>query len=752
MIRNKDRTKVLVGVGRMAAVRYNMPDGAAEKGCVAKNGTGIYVADGEGGYKKPTYTFGCYEKPYGMVMASAPYLRGQMEIEGKVTPADAWVHVSYINYITYSVKSYQDRDPEYTGSGWPYNEVNAGNGKPSGAGFSYISKYIRDGDMVFLYEHHRTGYVCTERWATRDDTGERLETLSRVIHYEYAGGYPATETQYYFIMPESNVTLHGTFVLADADPGGETPGIEEAAAEPVKAQKAAAPAATEEAADTGDTAEPEPEPEDIPVLDRPSWVDKPMRDPRNATPEEIRERVYYYQEYIVDGGLSDEEKAAMRSGPYYGRDKDQPSRVFPEFYDGQGADANPNTTVRYHDGRIKPNSDGTFRCSNTTNTEGWVYVWIEREPTAVGLATADVSFELVQFPDPEVEEDLKSGAKQLVWTQTNYAVAEEVAALEELKDADGNPLDAGQIASGYFPAVCVTGTAPPGMTRVYLWRAGDSTVHDFKTGPFELLGYRTGPEIYGLLFNSAAYPAGSAGSGFIDWAIVKDGKFELYDYRGDWGVKDYDGKWNGTHETEFGRYLVFGIAEAEGTVTAQTEILRTAEGLQVGTVCLSGDTPITMADGSTRPLRELRFGDQVLAGSGEATGVISVSRGRMHHYHTLYTFEDGTVIDESADHRFYNVDLGYWAWLKDWRIGDRARRVDGSTTALVSRERVDEPAECFGLWTESRDYWAGGLLSGETMANQRLLAEASAELAAEMLGSIEPEMIREMMGGDRDDL
>ena len=151
MIRNKDRTKVLVGVGRMASIRYNMPDEASEKGYVAKNGTGIYVADGAGGAKKPTYTFGCYEKPYGMVMASAPYLRGQMEIEGKVTPADAWVHVSYINYPTYSVTEYRNSSS---------NDVMAGNGRTDGR-YSYRSKYIRAGEQVFFVVHG----ACTRFWA-----------------------------------------------------------------------------------------------------------------------------------------------------------------------------------------------------------------------------------------------------------------------------------------------------------------------------------------------------------------------------------------------------------------------------------------------------------------------------------------------------------------------------------------------------------------------------------------------------------
>jgi hypothetical protein len=47
--------------------------------------------------------------------------------------------------------------------------------------------------------------------------------------------------------------------------------------------------------------------------------------------------------------------------------------------------------------------------------------------------------------------------------------------------------------------------------------------------------------------------------------------------------------------------------------------------------------------------------------------------------------------------------------------------------ALIKVETIEEEAECFGLWTESEEYFANGLLSGNAGANRPLLAEATFE-------------------------
>lgn len=131
------------------------------------------------------------------------------------------------------------------------------------------------------------------------------------------------------------------------------------------------------------------------------------------------------------------------------------------------------------------------------------------------------------------------------------------------------------------------------------------------------------------------------------------------------------------------------------------------------TYCLSGDTLITMADLSHRRMDELVVGDSVLDRTGTPTTVVKLERGNYSNRHILYYFNDGTVIDETHEHRFYNVERDTLIKLKDWNIGDHARKKDGSTTSLLSVEVVDEPAEMFGLWTESGYYFANGLLSGD---------------------------------------
>lgn len=165
----------------------------------------------------------------------------------------------------------------------------------------------------------------------------------------------------------------------------------------------------------------------------------------------------------------------------------------------------------------------------------------------------------------------------------------------------------------------------------------------------------------------------------------------------------------------------------------------------VSTPCLACHTLITMADGSLRRLDSLKPGDEVLSGDGRPTRVSRVVRGRWNDRHILYTFEGGTVIDEADKHRFYNLEQGFWQYLKDWKIGEHARRSDGTIAALLKVERIDEPMECFGLWTESRDYFAEGLLTGETAANQRLLKDATLEKAADMLASVPPEVLADYM-------
>jgi hypothetical protein len=104
--------------------------------------------------------------------------------------------------------------------------------------------------------------------------------------------------------------------------------------------------------------------------------------------------------------------------------------------------------------------------------------------------------------------------------------------------------------------------------------------------------------------------------------------------------------------------------------------------------CFPAGTPITMADGSTRPIEAVREGDLVLS-ADEKTGkqsVQRVTRTFVREAEELYVVctQDGASIEATGEHPFWVEDKGFVEARRLAR-SDLLRRVDGRT---VSVERV----------------------------------------------------------------
>ncbi|GGN16004.1 DNA repair photolyase [Actinoplanes campanulatus] len=81
------------------------------------------------------------------------------------------------------------------------------------------------------------------------------------------------------------------------------------------------------------------------------------------------------------------------------------------------------------------------------------------------------------------------------------------------------------------------------------------------------------------------------------------------------------------------------------------------------TYCLAGDTPILLADGSTRPLAQIRPGDAVMGTMGAGAHRRCVPTTVLDHWETSkpafrVTLADGTRLVASGDHRFL-TDRGW---------------------------------------------------------------------------------------------
>jgi DNA repair photolyase len=126
--------------------------------------------------------------------------------------------------------------------------------------------------------------------------------------------------------------------------------------------------------------------------------------------------------------------------------------------------------------------------------------------------------------------------------------------------------------------------------------------------------------------------------------------------------------------------------------------------------CLAGDTPILMADGSTRPLAELRPGDAIMGTMNAGACRRYVPTTVLDHWSTSkaafrVTLADGTRLVSSGDHRFL-TDRG-WRYVSPAEPHQPALAVGD---LMLGVGRFAEPPK------ESHDYRAGflcGLVRGD---------------------------------------
>lgn len=135
--------------------------------------------------------------------------------------------------------------------------------------------------------------------------------------------------------------------------------------------------------------------------------------------------------------------------------------------------------------------------------------------------------------------------------------------------------------------------------------------------------------------------------------------------------------------------------------------------------CLTGDTLITLADGTQKRIDELTLQDRVLAINPETKAFvadeITYTDSTEHKTFTEYdkwTFSDGTIVKTVHRHRFYNIEKQAMVYMDEWNTGDHAVNQNGERIALVSHENVKEEVKHYTIFTKHQNYFANGLLSG----------------------------------------
>ena len=138
-----------------------------------------------------------------------------------------------------------------------------------------------------------------------------------------------------------------------------------------------------------------------------------------------------------------------------------------------------------------------------------------------------------------------------------------------------------------------------------------------------------------------------------------------------------------------GPHTVGGLASSVGggaaggglTGGATAKITNHMQGL-TGWACFTADTPVVMADGSTRPIAQVEVGDRVLAhnphtGADEAREVLDAP---VHEDAVTWrvSTDDGGTVTTTPTHRFWVQGAG-WTKAQDLVPGDRLRTTANPT-------------------------------------------------------------------------
>ena len=135
--------------------------------------------------------------------------------------------------------------------------------------------------------------------------------------------------------------------------------------------------------------------------------------------------------------------------------------------------------------------------------------------------------------------------------------------------------------------------------------------------------------------------------------------------------------------------------------------------------CLTGDTLITLADGSQKRIDQLTLYDKVLSynpatmklEADEITYTDS-AENKKHTEYDIWTFSDGTLVKTVHRHRLYNVERQAMVYMDEWKMGEHAVNSNGEYIELVDHENIKEEVRHYTLFTKSQNYFVNGLLSG----------------------------------------
>lgn len=144
--------------------------------------------------------------------------------------------------------------------------------------------------------------------------------------------------------------------------------------------------------------------------------------------------------------------------------------------------------------------------------------------------------------------------------------------------------------------------------------------------------------------------------------------------------------------------------------------------------CLVEGTKITLSDGSTKPVQDIQYGDEVLCydftNGAQTTSYIDwmLPESVATKYWEI-TLSDGTVLNlvgsNGKSHRLYNVTKQRFDYPQDFEADDLTLKEDGTTARVVSCKQIEKTVKFYNIAShEHINVYANCVLTSNRLNNR----------------------------------
>lgn len=139
----------------------------------------------------------------------------------------------------------------------------------------------------------------------------------------------------------------------------------------------------------------------------------------------------------------------------------------------------------------------------------------------------------------------------------------------------------------------------------------------------------------------------------------------------------------------------------------------------VNQICIAAGTLVTMADGTTKPIEEITYSDQLLVwnfdeGHFDNAQPLYIKKAERTDQYNRLEFSDGSCLETINQHRIFNKELGAFTYpmTEDTPIGTTTFNVKGEEVKLVKKCVVKELVDYYNVITyKHMNLFGNGILT-----------------------------------------